>query len=50
MVVDFLAPATLGNTVGVVVFVALLNYSQTRDHRIRNRDCRVLALGWSVVL
>ena len=43
----FLAPATLGNTVGGVVFVALLNYSQTRDRRIRNRDCRVLELGWS---
>jgi formate/nitrite transporter FocA (FNT family)/protein-disulfide isomerase len=44
---EFLAPATLGNTVGGVVLVALLNYSQTRDRRIRNRDCRVLELGWS---
>ncbi|PSP69174.1 formate/nitrite transporter [Halobacteriales archaeon QH_9_66_26] len=43
----FLAPATLGNTVGGVVFVAVLNYSQTRDRRIRNRDCRVLELDWS---
>lgn len=43
----FLAPATLGNTVGGVVLVALLNYSQTRDRRIRDRDCRVLELGWS---
>jgi formate/nitrite transporter FocA (FNT family) len=43
----FLAPATLGNTVGGVVLVALLNYSQTRDRRIRNRDCRVLELDWS---
>ncbi|EMA50882.1 MULTISPECIES: formate/nitrite transporter family protein [Halococcus] len=43
----FLVPATLGNTVGGVVFVALLNYSQTRDRRIQNRDCRVLELGWS---
>ncbi len=43
----FLAPATLGNTVGGVVFVAVLNYSQTRDRLIRNRDCQVLELGWS---
>ena len=43
----FLAPATLGNTVGGVVLVALLNYSQTRNRRIRNRDCRVLELDWS---
>ena len=37
----------LGNTVGGVVLVALLNYSQTRDRRIPNRDCRVLELEWS---
>jgi formate/nitrite transporter FocA (FNT family)/protein-disulfide isomerase len=43
----FLIPATLGNTVGGVVLVALLNYSQTRDRRIKNRDCRVLELEWS---
>lgn len=42
----FLAPATLGNTAGGVVLVALLNYSQTRERRIRNRDCRILELGW----
>jgi formate/nitrite transporter FocA (FNT family)/2-hydroxychromene-2-carboxylate isomerase len=42
----FLAPATLGNTAGGVVLVALLNYSQTRERRIQNRDCRVLELGW----
>ena len=29
------------------MFVAVLNYSQTRDRRIRNRDCRVLELDWS---
>jgi formate/nitrite transporter FocA (FNT family)/protein-disulfide isomerase len=44
---EFLVPATLGNTVGGVVLVALLNYSQTRDRRIQNRDCRVLELDWS---
>ena len=44
---DFLLPATLGNTAGGVVLVALLNYSQTRDRRIRDRDCRVLELEWS---
>lgn len=43
----FLAPAVLGNTVGGVVLVALLNYSQTRDRRIPDRDCRVLELEWS---
>jgi hypothetical protein len=37
----------LGNTVGGVVLVALLNYSQTRDRRIPDRDCRVLELEWS---
>jgi formate/nitrite transporter FocA (FNT family)/protein-disulfide isomerase len=43
----FLVPAVLGNTVGGVVLVALLNYSQTRDRRIPDRDCRVLELEWS---
>jgi formate/nitrite transporter FocA (FNT family) len=42
----FLVPATLGNTAGGVVLVALLNYSQTRERRIQNRDCRVLELEW----
>ena len=41
---SFLAPAVLGNTVGGVVLVALLNYSQTRDRHIPDRDCRVLEL------
>ncbi|MDN4015225.1 hypothetical protein QX233_22515, partial [Chryseobacterium gambrini] len=44
---DFLVPATLGNTFGGVVLVALLNYSQTRDRRVLDRDCRVLRLDWS---
>lgn len=43
----FLAPATLGNTVGGVVLVALLNYSQTRNRRLQNRDQRALTLDWS---
>jgi formate/nitrite transporter FocA (FNT family)/predicted DsbA family dithiol-disulfide isomerase len=42
----FLVPATLGNTVGGVVLVALVNYSHTRERRFPDRDCRVLELGW----
>ncbi|WP_079977716.1 formate/nitrite transporter family protein [Halococcus sediminicola] len=43
----YLAPATLGNTVGGVLLVALLNYSQTRNRRLQNRDQRGLTLDWS---
>lgn len=42
----FLLPATLGNTVGGVVLVAMVNYSHTRERRFPDRDCRVLELGW----
>lgn len=34
---EFLVPATLGNTVGGVVLVALLNYSHTHESRAYNR-------------
>ena len=45
--VDFLAPAVLGNTVGGVLLVAILNFSQTRDRRFPHRDCGQLELTWS---
>lgn len=44
---DFLVPAVLGNTVGGVLLVAILNFSQTRDSRFPHRDCRQLELTWT---
>ena len=44
---DFLVPAVLGNTVGGVGLVAILNFSQTRDHRFPHRDCGQLELTWT---
>lgn len=44
---DFLVPAVLGNTVGGVLLVAILNFSQTRDRLFPNRDCGQLELTWS---
>lgn len=35
---DFLAPAALGNTVGGVFLVALLNYAQTREECLPDRE------------
>ena len=43
---SFLVPATLGNTVGGVLLVAILNYAQTRDLRFPDRDCGQLQLTW----
>lgn len=43
---DFLAPVTLGNTVGGVLLVAILNFSQTRTERFTDRDCSALELPW----
>jgi formate/nitrite transporter FocA (FNT family)/protein-disulfide isomerase len=43
----FLAPAVLGNTVGGVLLVAILNFSQTRDRRFPHRDCGQLELTWT---
>lgn len=43
---DFLVPAGLGNTVGGVLLVAILNFSQTRDRRFPHRDCGQLELTW----
>jgi formate/nitrite transporter FocA (FNT family)/protein-disulfide isomerase len=45
--VGFLSPAVLGNTVGGVLLVAILNFSQTRDRRFPHRDCGQLELTWS---
>lgn len=45
--IDFLVPAVLGNTVGGVLLVAILNFSQTRDRLFPNRDCGQLELTWS---
>ncbi len=44
---DFLVPAVLGNTVGGVGLVAILNFSQTRDRRFPHRDCGQLELTWT---
>lgn len=42
----FFTPVVLGNTVGGVLLVALLNYAQTRDSRFPDRDCDTLELTW----
>lgn len=44
---DFFVPVTLGNTVGGVLLVALLNYSQTRERRFPDRDASQLELSWA---
>lgn len=43
----FMSAVTLGNTVGGVLLVAILNYSQTRQERFPDRDCGQLELSWS---
>ncbi|MFB6230450.1 MAG: formate/nitrite transporter family protein [Salinibacter sp.] len=45
--VDFLSPTVLGNTVGGVLLVAILNFAQTRDRRFPHRDCGQLELTWT---
>ncbi|MFH5886069.1 formate/nitrite transporter family protein [Halalkalibaculum sp. DA3122] len=42
----FFSAVTLGNTVGGVILVAILNYSQTRQSRFPDRDCGQLELTW----
>ncbi len=42
----FLIPVVLGNTVGGVLLVAILNYSQTKNTRFPDRDCGQLELNW----
>lgn len=43
----FMSAVTLGNTIGGVLLVAILNYSQTRQERFPDRDCGQLELSWS---
>lgn len=43
---EFFGAVVLGNTVGGVLLVALLNYSQTRQDRFPHRDCTALELTW----
>ena len=43
----FFIPVMLGNTVGGVLLVGILNYSHTRERRFPDRDCRLLELSWS---
>ena len=42
----FFGAVVAGNTVGGVLLVALLNYSQTRARRFPDRDCEAMALTW----
>ena len=43
----FFVPVTLGNTVGGVLLVALLNYSHTEERWFQDRDHRQVGLSWS---
>ncbi|MAQ94955.1 transporter [Rubrivirga sp. SAORIC476] len=42
----FFGAVVVGNTVGGVLLVAILNYGQTRRTRFPDRDCDDLALTW----
>ena len=42
----FFSAVVLGNTVGGVLLVAILNYAQTRRQRFPYRDCDAIALTW----
>jgi len=42
----YFVPVVLGNTVGGILLVAILNYSQTRQKRFPDRDCGQLELTW----
>lgn len=44
--IGFFVPVVLGNTVGGVVFVALVNFSMTEQRRFPERDRRRLELPW----
>lgn len=41
---NFFLPVLLGNTLGGVTLVAILNFAQTRDRRIPERDCEIVPL------
>lgn len=43
---DFFLPVLLGNTVGGVLLVAIINYAQTREARFPERDYSLLELTW----
>jgi len=43
---SFFSAVVLGNTVGGVLLVAILNYAQTRERRFPDRDCGTLTLTW----
>jgi formate/nitrite transporter FocA (FNT family) len=42
----FFSAVVLGNTVGGVLLVAILNNAQTRERRFPDRDCGELTLTW----
>jgi formate/nitrite transporter FocA (FNT family) len=44
---EFWLPVLLGNTIGGVVLVALVNYAQTAERRFPDRDRQLLRLSWS---
>ncbi|RRJ31391.1 formate/nitrite transporter family protein [Halocatena pleomorpha] len=44
---EFWLPVLLGNTIGGVVLVALVNYAQTTERRFPDRDRQLLKLSWS---
>ncbi|MFC4990444.1 formate/nitrite transporter family protein [Saliphagus infecundisoli] len=44
---EFFVPVTLGNIVGGVLLVALLNYSQTAERQFPDRDANQLKLTWA---
>ena len=43
---SFFSAVVLGNTVGGVLLVAILNYAQIRERRFPDRDCDDLTLTW----
>ncbi|MFC4986260.1 formate/nitrite transporter family protein [Saliphagus infecundisoli] len=45
--VDFFIPVVLGNTIGGIAFVALVNYSMTAERRFSDRDRLQRELDWS---
>ncbi len=44
---DFFVPVVLGNTLGGIVFVALVNFSMTENRRFPEHDRRRFELSWS---
>ncbi len=48
--IHFFVPVILGNTIGGVVFVALVNFSMTENRRFPERDRQRYELSWSAWL